>query len=661
MTPSETKRTVCVGRWFLTALMVFYELIFHLWIGKPFTLAQCMCLVGFAMVPGAVLDLLLSFLPEKANKAVASVLAVLFMALFMTEFFIGDAFHSYMKPSQMIFGAGGIASDYMDIVLQQLLRNWWRLLIVVLPIVLYIGFAKLPKTKSRKLTALVFLAAAAVGLGLGLGGTALLPDGFETLSSRYDFNTCVQVQGLSVSMFQELSGRGEGDAAEELVIEVPETVPTEPAPTEPEVVYEPHVIAGLDFEELAQKGKNTKLCEYIAAQTPAMTNKYTGLLKGKNLILVMAEAFSDRVVDPERTPALYRMATKGIHFTDYYQPLWNGSTTGGEISILSGLVPNMSQGMFGYSAQNPFNTLGAQTARLGYYTRAYHNSGMTFYDRNVTHDSLGYEKFIAMGNGLEEGVKSVWPASDLEMIDFIMPDLIANQPFSAYVITVSGHSLYTMKGNAQARKNIDLVADLPYSEPVKVYLAANMELEHAMASLISQLEEAGIADDTVVVISADHYPYGLDKGSAWGNSSSYIAELKGVDKYDDFIRDSSTLIIWSGCLEDMNLQVDAPTYSLDILPTVSNLFGFEYDSRLTVGRDVLGTEEAIVLWPNHCWKTELGQYDSGTRTFTPVEGAEVPEGYVERISAIVKNKINFSKTVQSERFLGFLRSKLPKE
>ena len=94
-----------------------------------------------------------------------------------------------------------------------------------------------------------------------------------------------------------------------------------------------------------------------------------------------------------------------------------------------------------------------------------------------------------------------------------MPQYIDQQPFSIYYMTVSGHCGYTLKANAMSRKNYDLV-DYDGSETVKCYLAAQLELEMAMESLIRQLEEAGIADDTVIVISPDHYPYALERSAA---------------------------------------------------------------------------------------------------------------------------------------------------
>ena len=78
------------------------------------------------------------------------------------------------------------------------------------------------------------------------------------------------------------------------------------------------------------------------------------------------------------------------------------------------------------------------------------------------------------------------------------------------------------------------------------------------------------------------------------------------------------------------------------MPTLLNLFGVEYDSRLLPGRDVFSDQEAIVFFTNYHWKTELGTF---TGSFQANEGVTVPDGYVDRIKAIVKDKITFCKGV----------------
>ena len=319
-----------------------------------------------------------------------------------------------------------------------------------------------------------------------------------------------------------------------------------------------------------------------------------------------------------------------------------------------GLVPTTKGMCMSMAIEQPlFLTIGSQLQREGYYSAAYHNHYADFYNRNRTHTHLGYDRFIARYQGLE-GLTEEWPESDLEMMNITVPDYIDHQPFSIYYMTVSGHCGYSLQENAQARKNYDAVKDLPCSEQVKCYLASQLELEKAMASLVEQLEKAGIADDTVIVLSPDHYPYGLERSAAWKTNRNYLCELLGVDELTPFIRDRSTLIIWSGCLEGKNIQVDDPVYSLDILPTLSNLFGVPYDSRLLVGRDVFSEEMPLVFWPNYQWKTDRGTYDASEGVFTPAEGQTADQAYIDYVSQLVRNKCTYSAQVRDRGYFTWL-------
>ena len=117
-------------------------------------------------------------------------------------------------------------------------------------------------------------------------------------------------------------------------------------------------------------------------------------------------------------------------------------------------------------------------------------------------------------------------------------------------------------------------------------------------------------------------------------------------------RDRSRAIIWCGALEDKEpIIVDTPSSSLDILPTLCNLFGVEWDSRLYVGRDVLSDALPLVFFGNYDWKTDLGYYSSTSKIFTPTdENAVIPEDYVEKISSMVRNRMTFSKSVLSHDY-----------
>ncbi|MCI8938251.1 MAG: LTA synthase family protein [Lachnospiraceae bacterium] len=418
-------------------------------------------------------------------------------------------------------------------------------------------------------------------------------------------------------------------------------------------------VASFDFSALAAAGGNcADIDAYVSTLTPSRQNAYTGLFEGKNLILICAEAFSGFLIDPELTPTLYRLSTNGINFNDYYQQSIAG-TTGGEYQLLFGLIPTSGGSSIKEITQNGTHTnMGELLNDQGYFGMAFHNSTYTYYDRHETHTRLGYSGgYMGVGNGLEDLISPKWPASDLELVQETLPMYIDKQPFNVYYMTVSGHSVYAFGNNAMSRENKDAVdawcakKNLSYTEPVRAYLAANLELEKAVAYLVETLEEKGIADDTVICIAPDHFPYGLDSDASLGNMP-YLSELYGypVNTYEE--RDRSRAIIWCGALEDKEpIIVDTPSSSLDILPTLCNLFGVEWDSRLYVGRDVLSDALPLVFFGNYDWKTDLGYYSSTSKIFTPTdENAVIPEDYVEKISSMVRNRMTFSKSVLSNDY-----------
>ena len=187
-------------------------------------------------------------------------------------------------------------------------------------------------------------------------------------------------------------------------------------------------------------------------------------------------------------------------------------------------------------------------------------------------------------------------------------------------------------------------------------MAANIELDRGLEYLIRRLEEAGIADDTVIVMGTDHYPYALESESTPGWASA-LDELYGYHVTTEWQRDHSALIIWSGCLENEEpIVVDTPVYSLDIVPTVSNLMGLPYDSRLLVGRDIFSDATPLVLWPDHSWVTDKAIYNAATNEYTVREGFEgqVDEAYLDSVRRMVTNKFTYSKNALDKDYFRIL-------
>ena len=655
------KRSIPLPGWLFTPCMAVYsEVLLHLWITEEIHIGRLLAIVLFALALGSVLGLLTTLLPPKGRKRAATTVSVFLACIVMAQFMLKETFQNFMTVQTMTAGAGGIAQDFLGQTVSMIIANLGRILLILLPPVLYGIFCREPAItwRRRGILACVCLLWGGLGMGAVFG---LTPDA-EVLTDAYHFDSAVRDFGLGMGFLLDgIHGLNASDSPDfELPEELPPAQTEETAPTEvkdediaPAVEYDYNVLP-IDFAAAAQakgQGAVASIHNYVNSLTPSRQNAYTGMFRGKNLILITAEAFSAEVIDPELTPTLYRMATQGIQFKEYYQPAWGASTTTGEFSNLLGLVPTQGgSSMNIVTHQNMFLTMGHQLQKQGYYSVAYHDHLKDFYHRNNTHTHLGYDKFIARYGGLE--IEGTWPESDLEMMQVTVPQYIDQQPFSIYYMTVSGHCEYSQKGNAMTRKNWDKVQNVNHSDIVKGYLAANLELEYAMESLLNQLEEAGIADDTLIVLATDHYAYGLERSKTWQNTVDHLAELYGVEKYDQFVRDHNALIMWSGCLEGKNIVVDTPVYSLDILPTVSNLFGVPYDSRLLVGRDVFSDAEPLVLWPDFNWITDKGTYCNGT--FTPRDGVSVDEDYIQRIKTTVKNKITFSQSVANTNYYNYV-------
>lgn len=644
--------------------LVYWEILFAIGVfGRP-DLTGLIPITLFSLSLGALIQLFVSLFPRRVNQVMRQILLVVLAIPYGVEYFVFRMFKVLYDVSTIQNGAGGVVNGFMGDALGLITSPTGILFLIflLLPAVLYgvFGFRRDPGVRPKLRPLLAKFAAVLVLYGLGWGSVHLSDLTWSVYGGEgYNFEAAVQYFGLMTGVRLDLRYIGSKDdplqfedfAAEPVT--VPETSqPAESIPEETQpVVYGKNEL-DLPFDRCT--GATKDLAAYVASQTPSSKNAYTGKFAGKNLIFISAEAFTAEVIDPERTPTLYRLANSGFRFTDYYQPTSAG-TTGGEVLNLFGVLPTEGGNSMGLATSHYVVDIATFLTPLGYTGGTFHNNDCTFYNRNRTHNRLGYpDGFMAMGSGMEEYVVNKFPQSDLEMMQGVLPKYLEqDKPFNLYFMSVSGHSVYYWK-NSSAIKHKDEVENLPYSEKVKAYLACQMELEYALKYTVEALEAAGKADDTVIVISADHFPYGLDDSSALGSLHN-LSELYGFNVTTRLERDHNRLIIWSGCLEkEEPVEISAPTSSLDILPTLCNLFGVDFDSRLFVGRDVFSDREPLVFNLSYDWKTELGTYTPSTG-FTPVSAdTEIPEGYVDRMKAIVKNKVTYCRGVLNNDFYGKL-------
>ena len=617
-------------------------------------------------IPIAILCYLIcSAFKEKRRNTVGLVLMGIISILFISQFI-------YFKIFRMFYSLYSAANagqifEFWEIIVMKVRNNFLGVALMAIPFIVMVVIRQ--KFKSFK----EVNKKERVYLGIGLIVSQLLAMGSLYLGGReiytpYDLYfkhsypvVAAEKLGLMTTLRLEtnraLFGWSPvlGETNQEVTLiknESPVEMATEELTQvveEEEAKDKAYNILNIDFDQLIAEAESEELVEmhtYFKNAEPSAKNDYTGKYKGYNLITITAEGFSPYAIREDLTPTLYKLSQEGYQFTEFYTPLWELSTSDGEYALCTGQIPKSGIWSMEASADNamPFS-LGNQLKKQGYLTRAFHNHDFDYYRRDLSHPNLGYT-YEAKGLGLE--VTDTWPESDIEMVDQTVSKYVQTEPFHTYYMTVSGHMNYSFRENAMSEKNKSLVEHLDLSEEAKAYLACQIELDRAVKSLLDQLEAEGVLDRTLIMITPDHYPYGLN--------NEYISELAGEVIDEDFGIYKTTLLLYTPNMTPV--VIDKPCSSLDILPTLSNLMGLEYDSRLFVGRDIFSDSEPLVMLYSRNFITDKGRYNALTNEFIATPGAHVDEDYVTELINQVDAKFYYSAKVLEEDYYQMILSAL---
>ena len=618
--------------------IIYEELVFSCLIYKAFPTSLWLIIL-FSLPIAIALNIVSSLFKEKANKIITYILTTFIVILFGAQIVYYSMYESILSFYSIM--NGGQVTEFMDVIFDMILRNWYGILLFIIPIAVLIILHKKKiidfekqnlKETLMKIGALIIIQVIAV-LCVNFISTKDIYSNKNLYYKTHVPKLTAKRMGFLTAMRLDLQ-RFIFGFEETLVIETS----SENIEDSKDKGYN---VTNIDFENLIENEQDKaikEMHEYFNTQEPTNKNEYTGMFEGKNLIVLVAESFSSLAIREDLTPNLYKLYKEGFQFDNFYTPVFPVSTADGEYITDTSLIPKEGVWSFKeivgnympYSYANVFEN-------IGYSSNAYHNHTATYYNRDKYIETMGYNSYLAVGTGLEDRMNtSRWPNSDYEMINVTMDDYINNDKFLAYYMTVSGHLNYTKTGNAMVYRNWEQVENLPYSHKAKSYLAANIELDKAVGELINRLSEAGKLEDTVIVISGDHYPYGL--------TLEEINELSTYERDDTFEKYHMPFLIWSGSMKEP-IKVEKVGSSLDILPTVLNLFGIEYDSRLLIGRDVLSNASPLVIFSDRSFITDKGRYNAIKEEFIPNENTEIEEGYVQKINNIIYKKYQMSRLI----------------
>lgn len=621
-------------------LIIYLEIIYKFFIMKDLLTTNTFSVVLFSIPWIIIFTIITSIFNEKVNKILTIVFSFLIILITLAQIVYYNFYNSMFSFLSLTTGTGQVMQFYVMIA-SVIARIWYIFAIILIPYILFLIFKN--KLFNFKKNNLKFLISYLLIFILSFLGIVLVisknNEGFYSLK-RLIFKThapmlTIDKTGLftmeMIDIERYIFGFNEEIYSEQINVNNEEE-------KVPEVKIE-YNTTDIDFDKLINNETNDKIKSmhvYFKNTDLSNKNEYTGMFKDKNLIFITAEAFDTIAIDEKLTPTLYKIANNSFIFKNYYQPLYPVSTSDGEYMNLNSLIPK--EGVWSFKQTSKISMpygIGNMFNKEGYVSYGFHNHNYNYYDRQKSHKNIGL-KYYGCGNGLEKKMNCKhWPNSDKEMIDATTSYYIDNDKFMTYYMTVSGHLNYNFSGNNMAYRNKNKVKNLKYSTAIKAYLATQIELDKSIEKLLQVLEEKGKLNDTLIVIAPDHYPYGL--------TIKQINEISTIDRNDKFEKFHTTLIMYNPNIE--KTVVDKVISSLDILPTIYNLYGLTFDSRLLMGRDIFSNNEHIVILSDRSWITDKGKYNSVTKEFTSTTNEEIEKDYIDRINMIVNQRYGMSSLI----------------
>ncbi len=407
---------------------------------------------------------------------------------------------------------------------------------------------------------------------------------------------------------------------------------------------------------------------------PKKTNQYTDILKGRNVIAIHAESIQNFTLhttfnDEEVTPNLNRLASEGLYFSNFYAQESVGTSSDSEFTFLTSLMPASSGTVAVSYWDRDYSTSLKYLKDMGYYNFSMHANNGTFWNRNMIHPKYGYDKFFyytkdyeideVMGMGLSD--KSFFRQS----VPKIKEISEKNQNFYGTMIMLTNHTPFS------AASEIDFDVDYKYEkineetgekETVSApflegttlgdYFKTVHYADSAIGQFIDDLDEAGLLDNTVIVIYGDHdakikkseylYYYNYDP-----YTDSVLGEddpnYKDMDYYDYELNRKVPFIIWT---KDKKVQgeVTDAMGMYDASPTLGNMLGFYNEYAL--GHDIFSVDDNVVVFPDGSWLSNTMYYSSSKEEGKLLNAdSTISTEYIEKNNKYAEDVIGISNDI----------------
>lgn len=390
------------------------------------------------------------------------------------------------------------------------------------------------------------------------------------------------------------------------------------------------------------------------------TNKYTGIFEGKNIITIHAEsmqafAMGLKFNGEEVTPNLNKLASKSLNFTNFYSQVSVGTSSDSEFTLNTSLMPTNNGTAFVSYFDRTYVSIPKLLKEKGYYTFAMHANNGSYWNRNVMHASLGYDKLYSKADykiddiiGLGLSDKSFFKQS----IEYIKKINAKGKPYYGTMIMLSNHTPFAdtdkygefpvdIKEEVinEETKEKEIVTHT-YMEGTKMgdYFKSLHYADAALGEFLEALETSGLMENTVVVLYGDHdarlpksdfeklYNYDITTDDIYEDDDE---RYKEIDSYQyELLRKVPFMIYSKETEKKLHKNIDTAMGMYNVMPTLGNMFNFY--NKYQLGKDIFSCgDDNIVVFPNGNWLTNKVYYNAQKSEYLSLKETIIPEEYIQ--------------------------------
>ena len=603
-----------------------------------------------------IISLLISFLKRKYANIIVCVLLFLLGILFTAQGGMRNYLGTYMSlgTASQAHAIEYFIGDFFTSL------NPWFYMLFIIPILYVLYFIFLDKKfidKSLKYKynvvrcITVFVTIITCGLYYGTINFSFMQDKMQIVSNKELYKN-PSMQNIAVSQYGLLGY--EFLDIKSLVIKHEQTAETFAKYEPKEVTNYSRTIDDTAWDALQETETNKDyktLNSYFMSKEITSKNDYTGMFKGKNLIVLMIESGSNVLKNyPEYFPNFAKLYNNGWSWENAFSPRNSCSTGNNEMTGITSLytinntctINTYKDNIYYESLFNLFN-------KANYHTSSYHDYTDHFYYRSIYHPNMGSQNYYDVNKlGIKLGSEyQPWP-SDVELIEKAVPHFIDEDKYMAWLTTVSSHMTYK-NSSKTGDMYLDLYKDEDWDMTAKRYMSKLKIVDNAIGELLQELEDNGKLEDTVIMLFADHYPYGL--------SNDAFAQIAKYDTSSNGDTDRTPFIIYNPSLEAK--KFDDYTTFVNILPTLANLFDLDYDPRLYGGTDLFSDSyDGVVVFADGSWRTNIAYYDATKGKINYIGDDKYTDEEIIKINTKVKNEMKMDNLAIKTNYFAYLENVL---